>query len=105
MLKKLTLKFGPTAGQAPLEIGATSITVFVGPNNSGKSKLLAELHHYCQDGTGRADDVILRNIDFEPIPSNEIGGVIDSLTLNPTRGKMGEDPESDSYVRPGKGDV
>lgn len=40
MINKTTLKSGSSKGQNNLELNMTPITVFVGPNNSEKSKLL-----------------------------------------------------------------
>jgi predicted ATPase len=71
MIKKIKLKFGRTSDSTPEEIITTPITVFVGPNNSGKSKTLSEIHNW------------LINI-FE---------------------KMGEDPESEDYLKPSDNDV
>lgn len=50
MIKKLQLKFGPNGRQEKLSIDTGSITIFVGPNNSGKSMILREIESYCQNG-------------------------------------------------------
>lgn len=42
MLKRITLKFGSSPGQQPLVLEPGPTTVFVGPNNSGKSLVLVE---------------------------------------------------------------
>ncbi len=49
-LKKLVFRAGATAGAAPLEIEPGVVTVFVGPNNSGKSRGLAEIATWAQGG-------------------------------------------------------
>ena len=43
MLSKLKLRFGSSPGQSTLDIDPRPITIFVGPNNSGKSALLREI--------------------------------------------------------------
>ncbi|WP_210413344.1 hypothetical protein [Leptospira stimsonii] len=43
----------------------TPITIFVGPNNAGKSKVLSEIAAYCKSGQSVTNDVILENIIFE----------------------------------------
>ncbi len=44
MLERLTFKVGPDQGGEPLALGLRpSVTIFVGPNNSGKSKALREI--------------------------------------------------------------
>ena len=43
MIKRLFLKFGPFGSAIPLELKPSAMTVFVGPNNSGKSLVLREV--------------------------------------------------------------
>jgi hypothetical protein len=43
MLSKLSLRFGPAPDEPPLEFAPGAMTVFVGPNNSGKSLALREI--------------------------------------------------------------
>lgn len=51
MITELRLKQGSSSGQPPLTVKLEpSITIFVGPNNSGKSLALRELFQYCQSG-------------------------------------------------------
>jgi len=45
-IRTLTLKFGPSTASAPLGLDVTGTTVFVGPNNSGKSLVLREIEQY-----------------------------------------------------------
>src|SRR4029450_7679721 len=52
-------------GRAPEVIQTTPVTVFVGPNNSGKSKVLSEIHHYCKTGQKHESNVILVSIEFD----------------------------------------
>lgn len=53
MIKTITLKFGRAPGIVPEAVHTTPITVFVGPNNSGKSMVLQELYRFL-----RADNVV-----------------------------------------------
>jgi hypothetical protein len=46
MLRRIALKFGPTPTALPLEFDPLNVTVFVGPNNSGKSLVLREVDSY-----------------------------------------------------------
>jgi ABC-type enterochelin transport system ATPase subunit len=50
MLKNVKLQFGPHGSDDPLELEPGSITVFVGPNNSGKSLILREIERYIAEG-------------------------------------------------------
>ena len=65
MIKTIKLKFGKSPTTAAENIIATPITIFVGPNNSGKSKVLSEIHEFCVRGSTYATDVILEDIVFE----------------------------------------
>ena len=50
MIKKLLLKFGRSKEDEALSFNPGSITVFVGPNNSGKSLALREIENYSKSG-------------------------------------------------------
>lgn len=50
MLKSLTLRFGPSGTVLPLEFAPGPMTVFVGPNNSGKSLALREVEEFLETG-------------------------------------------------------
>lgn len=50
MIKRIRLKFGPTPDQPPVEFKPGPMTVIVGPNNSGKSLTLKELHRSLEHG-------------------------------------------------------
>jgi predicted ATPase len=67
MIKNILLKFGRGPGIPADQIQTTPITVFVGPNNSGKSKVLQELHSCCSNGQRNMANVILEQIEFESL--------------------------------------
>ena len=83
MIKKLHLKFGRAPGLPPVTIDTTPVTVFVGPNNSGKSKVLAELERYCVEGNINVTDVIVEKIDFESFSIEAAENHITRVTLPP----------------------
>lgn len=64
MIKKIKLKFGRSRGSKQEIIDVTPVTVFVGPNNSGKSQVLSEINNYCSHGHGDRSDVIVEYIEF-----------------------------------------
>jgi hypothetical protein len=74
MISKLKIKFGSSPSKPLLELEPTPITVFVGPNNSGKSKILIEIQGFCSTGNLSTTNVILDDLDFKPItdPESEI---------------------------------
>lgn len=71
MIKKIKLKFGSSHSKPALETDLTPITVFVGPNNSGKSKLLFEIEEFCKKGLKNSTNVILDELLFSPLPDAE----------------------------------
>ncbi len=83
MINALTLQFGRAPGLSPETIGTTPVTVFVGPNNSGKSKVLSEIHQFCTSGQKNASDVIVERIDFSSMPQETAEERIQHVTLKP----------------------
>jgi len=64
MISSFQLKFGRSPGGASECIAATPVTVFVGPNNSGKSQILREIERYCRTGQKDANDLLLAELTF-----------------------------------------
>ena len=83
MLKDIKLKFGRAENLEPQIIKAMPITVFVGPNNSGKSKILSEIQQFCVSGNKFANDVIIENIELEGVDELVLESRIESLILEP----------------------
>ncbi len=81
MIDKIKLKFGSSSSSSNLETKLTPITIFVGPNNSGKSKLLLELEEFCKNGTIKINNVILQELTFNSIKNAET--VVTQQTLSP----------------------
>lgn len=87
MIDRLKLKSGSSAGQPNLEIDLTPITVFVGPNNSGKSRILIEIERYSRQTHGQPNDLILENLSFTSYTKDEIESEISKIEQTP---KLGE---------------
>lgn len=85
MIKTLALRFGKSPGSSPLAFDCTPVTVFVGPNNSGKSKILQEIQRYCQYPGTTSTDVILDRIEFQPLSQSEAEARIAAATVPPRR--------------------
>lgn len=79
MIDKLTLKFGSSASQSNLEVSVKPITIFVGPNNSGKSQVLRDIVSFCHGGNIHGN--ILENIVLASI--TDVENEIKKLTLTP----------------------
>ncbi|MBB1321888.1 MULTISPECIES: ATP-dependent endonuclease [Shewanella] len=99
MLKDIKLKFGRAEGLDNQTLKAMPITVFVGPNNSGKSKILSEIQQFCTSGNQNTNNVIIENIDLEGIEESVLDAKIKSLTL---KANPGEAIHPD-YILVGKG--
>jgi predicted ATP-dependent endonuclease of OLD family len=87
MIRSVKFKFGRAPGIAPETVQTTPITVFVGPNNSGKSKVLQELHRYCTTGDRDLSDVIVERIEFENLSSDRSEERVRHVTLSPNPGE------------------
>jgi predicted ATPase len=64
MITNFQLKFGRVPGATGATIAATPVTVFVGPNNSGKSRILQEIERYCRSGQKDANSLLLADLEF-----------------------------------------
>ena len=93
MIKKILLKFGRAQGLEHANIETTPVTVFVGPNNSGKSQVLAEINRFCREGQKAVNDVILDELVFEAYDQDTAEQTITYVTLG---------PKPTETVRPGK---
>lgn len=71
MIKDIELQFGSSVSKEKLKTKLTPITVFVGPNNSGKSKALLEIEEFCGRGEINANSVILNKLTFYPLKDVE----------------------------------
>lgn len=70
MIKDVVLKIREKNGE-PVRIARPSFTIFVGPNNSGKSLTLREISSLCYDGSF-AGFSIIETINFDPMDEVEI---------------------------------
>lgn len=85
MISQLTLKFGPSAAQPPLNISGQQVTVFVGPNNSGKSKLLREIHQRATTFDPKPSDKILDSISKRAFSEEEVVNAVGKCQLIPLK--------------------
>jgi ABC-type cobalamin/Fe3+-siderophores transport system ATPase subunit len=85
MISSFRLKFGRAPGVATESIPATSVTIFVGPNNSGKSKVLSEISGFCHSGGKSHADVILDEVAFLGLTREAAVGAINHVTVQPSQ--------------------
>lgn len=83
MIDRIKLKSGSSQGQPNLEIDLTPITVFVGPNNSGKSRILIEIEKFSRKTSGQPNDLILDNLIFTSLTKNEIETELNKIIQTP----------------------
>lgn len=83
MIEAIKLKFGSAPGQAPVQLDVAPVTVFVGPNNAGKSKVLREINHRCTSGITHPSDVILDEVTYSELLEADIPQITRRLTLSP----------------------
>ena len=87
MISNFQLKFGRVPGLPAEAITTTPVTVFVGPNNSGKSKVLAEIEQYCRRGQKDASSVILDDLTFAGLPGDIALQAIEHIRQAPNPGE------------------
>lgn len=87
MISKLQLKFGRASGIPATPITTTPVTVFVGPNNSGKSKVLAEIEQYCRSGQKDASAAILDDLSFCGLTEDKALQAIEHFRQAPNPGE------------------
>jgi len=83
MISKLRLKFGRVPSLDAEDILTTPVTVFVGPNNSGKSKVLSEIQQYCISGIKSTTAVILEELHLYDYNTNDVEEIIRRIKLRP----------------------
>ena len=100
MIKTIKLKFGKAPNLPSAEIDTTPVTVFVGPNNSGKSKVLSEIYYLCTKGHINSRDVILSEIEFDSFTSDMAKKKVEKITLTP----QPNEPLMPDHIFVGKGE-
>jgi predicted ATPase len=87
MISSFQLKFGPAPGSSAKPISATPVTVFVGPNSSGKSLVFSEIAKYCQSGISDLGAMILSDINFVGLSNEKAAQEIERITVKPRPGE------------------
>jgi energy-coupling factor transporter ATP-binding protein EcfA2 len=70
MLRRVTLRFGASETHPGLSFTPGPMTVFVGPNNSGKSLALREIEHFLENG-GEGERRIVEHVEPQLPPPAE----------------------------------
>ena len=88
MIKNIKLKSGRALGIANTNVDALPITVFVGPNNSGKSQILREINQFCMSGGNNSNNRIIDRIELLGIQESDVEEAIDKIKLDPHFNEM-----------------
>ncbi|NEW85721.1 ATP-binding protein [Rhodopseudomonas sp. WA056] len=79
MISTVYLKFGSNPDTPPHPIHAEPVNLFVGPNNSGKSRTLLEIYKYTTEGASSSNGLIIDKIAFEGRSPDEIRDNLSSI--------------------------
>lgn len=93
LIKTLTLSAGPQGSVVPLEFEAGTVTVFVGPNHSGKSILLKEIHEGLPRPTTVMGTRVLRALELNPFDEAMLDKIRAGLNEMATEVTEGAAPE------------
>ncbi|NRA69268.1 MAG: ATP-binding protein [Pseudobacteriovorax sp.] len=88
MLNEINLKFGIKDGSENLTLNPSNITVFVGPNNSGKSTVLRELHHFLTQGKGHPNHAIIERVKFEGTSKEDATTLVQNISVTPRENEV-----------------
>lgn len=87
MITNLILRAGRTSNADGEAFSPTPMTVFVGPNNSGKSKLLREIEQFSGNGPQLGQQV-LEALQFAPFSAEEAARTLEEASLPPLLDEM-----------------
>ncbi len=88
MLSSIRFKFGSAPGQPALEIQTPpSVTIFVGPNNSGKSQALREINNFFASGQN-SGGLIVEEVVFSNFSAEEAQQQLDKMSATPDFGQV-----------------
>jgi hypothetical protein len=88
MISNLYMKSGSSAGQPQLTVEpGSAVTIFVGPNNAGKSRALAEITRICQSGQINAASMVVDRLDFANADRESLRIELNSLEIQPMPGE------------------
>ncbi len=83
MIEWVKIKSGDGWMQEGIECRPSAVTIFVGPNNSGKSQILGELTTFCNEGTKMAGFVLIEDARFRTPSKVEARKLIEEMILTP----------------------
>lgn len=85
MISSLFFQAGPTPHSEKSETQACPINIFIGPNNSGKSQILSEIHQTLTNPQPSLPKKILEGIKIPPLSEEEIAQILSKLSARAER--------------------
>lgn len=86
MLKNIVLQFGSGPDSDALSFQPGAVTIFVGPNNSGKSLVLQEIETFVSTA-GQVGRKVLHRIDPEPLTPMQARELLEEREADPPAGQ------------------
>jgi len=84
MLTKISFNAGASPGKPGLEFELSPVTIFVGPNNSGKSRALIELEEWVtRDKDKVPESQIIKSLQFEPWDKAAFKSEVEKIETQP----------------------
>ena len=90
MISLIGLQAGPVSNATGTAFDASTLTIFVGPNHSGKSKVLREVGIYCSVGKKDLGMVVLDRLEFRKLSEIEAEEAIQKIRLSPNESEVVE---------------
>jgi energy-coupling factor transporter ATP-binding protein EcfA2 len=87
MIESITFQFGTGAGRPKLTMPAAAVTVFVGPNNGGKSQALVEIERYCRNPQNQIAQLVIDSINFSSISQQRMEAELARIEVAPLPGE------------------
>jgi hypothetical protein len=84
MLSRITFRVGSSPAKSPLSFPLSPVTVFVGPNNSGKSRALIEIEAWVTK-THSPDGRIVSGIEFVPWERTDFEQQLQRIIASPNQ--------------------
>lgn len=83
MIENILLKFGKSEDSGPESFPVAAVTVFVGPNNSGKSRILREIYGWCSSGSEDRKDKIIKEVRFLGLNEGLANAELEKISIKP----------------------
>ena len=83
MINRLKIKYGNNTKINEVEIPINAVTIFVGPNNSGKSKILKEIDGFCRNGLKNTQNLLIEEIGLDAFEEKDALKEITKNTFKP----------------------